>query len=340
MVGLSDGHRGLVGEPNQAREVPETEQEQQITEARVVQPPILEGDARFETEVHTVISPPANQGVFNCVHFSKTTQPPQVEIRQPEDHPENVVECIQPTKSTGQPPFQIYTTNNFDLLNDEESVPETQSQVANEVHTVCGRWSDDMVESEEDDLCPQQQQPKTKRGRPKGSKQADERVWTPELRGNFTVKSAFVEIRSTLATTCWSRVVWKNSIHPQLSAIAWKLVHKKFQVEATFASFAEAINMGTCLSPRLLDLWLSAILGGAASLWKHRNKLFHENFRSNLRNIGVTTSYVSECITILEGIEIVVSKGHTAIWVESDSKDVVATYNTKNIPWQLKARWQ
>ncbi|KAF9620149.1 hypothetical protein IFM89_010808 [Coptis chinensis] len=274
------------------------------------------------------------------------------------------------------------------------------------------------------------------------SSAADERVWTPELRGNFTVKSAFVEIRSTLATTCWSRVVWKNSIHPQLSAIAWKLVYKcattqesmkkkevqltsrccvcrcnsedldhllwncgfvhdlwkwiadKFQVEATFASFTEAINMGTCLSPRLRDLWLFAVLGGVmltnASLSKSFSNLQDKDVLNNwgierklrrapriqpcwwtlpdngvlklntdgaskgnhgpavvgvsarnsggsfefvyCRNIGVTTSYVSECIAILEGIEIAVSKGYTAIWVESDSKVVAAAYNTKNIP--------
>ncbi|KAF9602240.1 hypothetical protein IFM89_025950, partial [Coptis chinensis] len=118
------------------------------------------------------------------------------------------------------------------------------------------------------------------------SSEVDERVWTHELRGNFTVKSAFGEIRSTLATTCWSRIVWKKSIHPQLSAIAWKLVHKctttQESVEATFASFTEAINVGTCLSPRLRDLWLSAVLGGAVSLWKHRNKVFHEDLQSNL----------------------------------------------------------
>ncbi|KAF9595611.1 hypothetical protein IFM89_001360 [Coptis chinensis] len=166
-------------------------------------------------------------------------------------------------------------------------------------------------------------------GKP-NSPAADERVWTPELRGNFTVKSAFVEIRSTLATSCWSKVVWKKSIHPQLSAIAWKLVHKcaatqesvkkkgvhissrccvcrcnsedfdhllwncafahdlwkwiadKFKVGATFATFTEAINMGTCLSPRLQDIWLSIVLGGAVSLWKHRNKVFHEGSKSNL----------------------------------------------------------
>ncbi|KAF9589119.1 hypothetical protein IFM89_019169, partial [Coptis chinensis] len=135
MVGLSDGHRGLKGVAEHNQVEPSEDQ------ARVVQLPILEGYARSE-----------------------------MEIGQPEDHLENVVECIQPIESTGQPPFQIYTTNNFDLLNDEESVPETQSQVANEVHTVCGRWSDDMAESEEDDPCLQQQQPKTKRGRPKGTR--------------------------------------------------------------------------------------------------------------------------------------------------------------------------
>ncbi|KAF9617264.1 hypothetical protein IFM89_035208 [Coptis chinensis] len=54
----------------------------------------------------------------------------------------------------------------------------------------------------------------------------DERVWTPDLKGTFTVKSSFVEISTSTCHHGWSRVVWRRFIHPQLSTIAWKLIHK------------------------------------------------------------------------------------------------------------------
>ncbi|KAF9617263.1 hypothetical protein IFM89_035207 [Coptis chinensis] len=57
------------------------------------------------------------------------------------------------------------------------------------------------------------------------------------------------------------------------------------------------------------------------------------------RNLGVTTSYVAECVAILEGIEVAVNKGHYSVWVESYSKAVVVDFNTDKIPWQLKEKW-
>ncbi|KAF9599554.1 hypothetical protein IFM89_038947 [Coptis chinensis] len=293
MAGLSDRHRGLVGEPNQAREVPETEQEQQITEAnvigtgalgvakhnqaepfkdqvRVVQSPILEGDARSEMEVHAT---------------------PQDEIVQPDAHLENVVECIQPTEDD-----MAESKEDGALVQNNNNSKTREEGLKEEVQFLLDEHGIDLHSLEKPN-----------------SSAADERVWTPELRGNFIVKSAFVEIRSTLATTCWSRVVWKNSIHPQLSAIAWKLFHNedldhllwncafahdlwkwiadKFQVGATFASFTEAINMGTCISPRLRDLWLSAVLGGAVGLWKHRNKVFMKNFRATSGSASLSSPH-------------------------------------------------
>ncbi|KAF9621089.1 hypothetical protein IFM89_016523 [Coptis chinensis] len=137
----------------------------------------------------------------------------------------------------------------------------------------------------------------------------DERLWTPDLKGVFSVKSAFEEIRMKKPIVRWSKIVWRSFIHPQLSAIAWKLVNTD----------GAAKN-----NPGEVDVSVAG-----------RN-LNGEFVFVYSRNIGIATNYMAECTAILEGMEIAVSKGRASIWVESDSRAVVTAFNSGKIPWQLK----
>ncbi|KAF9593836.1 hypothetical protein IFM89_025621 [Coptis chinensis] len=50
----------------------------------------------------------------------------------------------------------------------------------------------------------------------------DELIQTPDIRGKFSVASAFEQIREKETQVGWDTLVWNASIHPSTSATAWK----------------------------------------------------------------------------------------------------------------------
>ncbi|KAF9624935.1 hypothetical protein IFM89_015655 [Coptis chinensis] len=75
---------------------------------------------------------------------------------------------------------------------------------------------------------------------------------------------------------------------------------------------------------------------------------FGVSFRDHIGNflyvmgggLGNTTCYLAECTTIVEGVEVALSRGWNNLWVESDSSAVVTAANSSSMPWELLNRWK
>ncbi|KAF9617278.1 hypothetical protein IFM89_035222 [Coptis chinensis] len=57
------------------------------------------------------------------------------------------------------------------------------------------------------------------------------------------------------------------------------------------------------------------------------------------RNFGICTSFQAKCNAIMMGAELDLAKGWNHIWIESDSTSAIGVFSTRNVFWQLKARW-
>ncbi|KAF9617054.1 hypothetical protein IFM89_033159 [Coptis chinensis] len=51
----------------------------------------------------------------------------------------------------------------------------------------------------------------------------DYRVWKPDLKGEFLVRSAHEELRHKGHTVWWHKVLWNSYINPKVATIAWKI---------------------------------------------------------------------------------------------------------------------
>ncbi|KAF9598793.1 hypothetical protein IFM89_031461 [Coptis chinensis] len=52
----------------------------------------------------------------------------------------------------------------------------------------------------------------------------DQKIWCPNLKGEFTTTSAYEDIRSKKSKVSWHKVLWSARIHPSTAANAWKLM--------------------------------------------------------------------------------------------------------------------
>ncbi|KAF9605031.1 hypothetical protein IFM89_013197 [Coptis chinensis] len=60
----------------------------------------------------------------------------------------------------------------------------------------------------------------------KNSTNQPRRVWKEDLKGNFSVSSAFQAIRRKNTTVDWQQQVWNEYVHPRTAGTAWKLCQK------------------------------------------------------------------------------------------------------------------
>ncbi|KAF9607022.1 hypothetical protein IFM89_030764 [Coptis chinensis] len=257
--------------------------------------------------------------VDTIAEMEMVNQPPQVVSLVQDEHQlllmdsteDNVVNCIQVVEKPNTPSEHIQVTNNFELLGEEDMVLEIQSQVANEVNTVCGRWSD---EPEMEDPTIQQLMTKAaKRGRPKGSKQGQ------------TAPSEAVRRKGVhLASRCCACVTDVEDIDHllwfcPLARELWNWIVAKFHVATDFWNFTDAIDKGKSSNSLICNIWMAAILGGQS------DGAAKNNLRSSVLVLLVETQMVSlslstvetlalqqttwrKCTAILEGMEIAVER--------------------------------
>ncbi|KAF9617274.1 hypothetical protein IFM89_035218 [Coptis chinensis] len=57
------------------------------------------------------------------------------------------------------------------------------------------------------------------------------------------------------------------------------------------------------------------------------------------KGLGLSTNYWAKCCAILENMEMVVIRDWKQVWVETDSKVMLAFVSNK-VPWQLRKRWE
>ncbi|KAF5179380.1 hypothetical protein FRX31_031033 [Thalictrum thalictroides] len=64
-----------------------------------------------------------------------------------------------------------------------------------------------------------------------GDDEEDSLLWCPDSSGEFSVKSAFNEIRNQGNEARWCKLLWKPHIHPKTAAKAWKLIKNRVASE-------------------------------------------------------------------------------------------------------------
>ncbi|KAF5180111.1 Ribonuclease h domain, partial [Thalictrum thalictroides] len=59
----------------------------------------------------------------------------------------------------------------------------------------------------------------------------DRRIWTPDIKGVFSVHSAYDEIRNSYDKPGWCKLIWRPFVHPSTAGIAWKLMDNCAAIE-------------------------------------------------------------------------------------------------------------
>ncbi|KAF9610605.1 hypothetical protein IFM89_023493, partial [Coptis chinensis] len=54
----------------------------------------------------------------------------------------------------------------------------------------------------------------------------DTLIWCPDLKGKFSVASAFQEIRRKINVNSWHKHMWNSHTHPRTAAIAWRICQR------------------------------------------------------------------------------------------------------------------
>ncbi|KAF9617275.1 hypothetical protein IFM89_035219 [Coptis chinensis] len=60
---------------------------------------------------------------------------------------------------------------------------------------------------------------------------------------------------------------------------------------------------------------------------------------SDKKMIGIGTNFWAECMAILEGVELAVTRGWSKVWIETDSEAATITFTSGNVPWKMQAQW-
>ncbi|XP_026430528.1 uncharacterized protein LOC113327569 [Papaver somniferum] len=125
----------------------------------------------------------------------------------------------------------------------------------------------------------------------------DKRIWMPDMKGVFSVKSARELIRKKFPTMKEASLLWRKVVHPSLAAQNWKFVRGACatldKVRSSFAQKAwnwiagifnikpyydliTSYNGARLQSGIVRDLWLVANLVVRSELWFTRNKKVYE----------------------------------------------------------------
>ncbi|KAF9615830.1 hypothetical protein IFM89_026525, partial [Coptis chinensis] len=168
-----------------------------------------------------------------------------------------------------------------------------------------------------------------------------------------------------MASRCYTCKKEEESLHHLLwycdfTKRVWKWLSAKFQLRNHCTSISDISKAVQGRSPMIKQLWGAATVGTLTILWKHRNKIYHEDYKANFtyctgvirkhirsasfaglgatfrnssgdfllviwRKIGVNTYYMAECLAILESVEMALLMNWTDLWIESDS---VASFRT------------
>ncbi|XP_026428874.1 uncharacterized protein LOC113324799 [Papaver somniferum] len=127
---------------------------------------------------------------------------------------------------------------------------------------------------------------------------ADVRVWMPELKGEFSVKSATELLRQKYSRLEGTQLLWRKEVHPVLTAQNWKflrgacatydLIRRRacnwladvFKLQPN-ANLIVSFKAAKGRSHIVRDLWLIANLVLRSELWQLRNKAVFEHKKPN-----------------------------------------------------------
>ncbi|KAF9597010.1 hypothetical protein IFM89_014724 [Coptis chinensis] len=132
----------------------------------------------------------------------------------------------------------------------------------------------------------------------------DQLMWTSDMKGIFSVKSAYNKIRKKGNKADWSQWLWKPNVPKKNVTTAWKLISNVVAVDSNIQKKGR--------STMIKQLWEATLIGTLVTLWKHKNLIVHEdktcNFslctsmiRREVRNASLlVTGHSINCIVDLQ----------------------------------------